>query len=225
MEKGETRINKFYVVLAVVILILLIITFLFSGNQITRAIVSYEYLTDGWDDSGDRYNSERLLGLEKQSSIKYSKDSDDIYSSFLTVTTIKTLFALNEEELIEKTEETITQSAIEQNITLNETSRFKGSRFLNNQHKTIYVIYNGSIVKNDVSEEVILFGETWNCAQSDTSIICIGFSQITDDLNALGYNYTDLVKIIGDKDGTFVERFDSSDFITQNGLIFNVKCH
>ena len=224
MERGEQRINKFYIMLAVVVLILLIITFLFSGNQITRAIVESKYLTDGWDDSGDRFYSERFFGLEKQASIKYSNEHDNS-SSFLTVTTIKTLFSLNEEELIEKTEETITESAVEKNITLNQTSRFKDSRVLSSLHKSIYVMYTGSIVKNNISEEVVLYGETWNCAQSGTSIICIGFSQITNNLNSSVYEYMDLAKVIGDPGGTFVEHFDSSNFITEDSLIFKVKCH
>ena len=225
MDRGDGRLNKFYVALTFLVIILLVVTFIFSGNQLIRAIVESDYLNEGWDDSGERYYSERFFGLEKQSSIKYSKNDGSSYSSFLTVTTIKTLFSINEEELIKKTEETIIQSADDKNITLNQTSRFESWRVLNNGHKSIYVIYSGNILKNNLSEEVILFGETWNCAQSGTSIICIVFSQITDSLNFSGHYYTDLSKIIGDKEGTFVERFDSSDFITQKGLIFNVKCH
>lgn len=223
MDKGDTKINKFYIVLAVVVIILLIITFLFSGNQINRAVVNSKYLTDGWGDVGDPTYEERFFGLEKQASIKYGLEDDD--SAFLRVTTIKTLFKISEEELLEKTDETIIQSASDQNITLNHTSRIEGSRDLANGHKTFYVIYNGSINSNNIYDEVVLIGETWNCAQSGTSIICTGYAKITDSANFLGYNYSSLAKILGDAKGTFESIFNSSEFITQNGLIFNVKCH
>ena len=102
---------------------------------------------------------------------------------------------------------------------------FKSSRVLDNGHKTIYVTYNGTIISNNYSEQIVIIGETWNCARSGTSIICIGFAQITDNSNNLGYNYTALAKVLGDKEGTFVQRFNSYDFIKDDGLIFNVKCH
>jgi len=225
VERGETRINKFYVALAVLVLTLLIFTFLFGGNEINRAIVDSEYLTDGWADLGDSTYVDRLLGLEKQASIKYGIEDDPDNSAFLTVTTIKTLFMMSEDELIEKTEETIIESAEDQNITLDESSRLKSSRVLNNSHKTYYVLYNGSIISNNVSEEIVIIGEAWNCARSGASIICIGYAQITDNANDLGYNYASLIKILGDEEGTFVGRFNSFDFITEKALIFNVRCH
>jgi len=223
--RGESSVNKVYVALAILIVILIMFTFLFSGNQLILAIVESKYLTEGWDDSGDHFYDERLLGLEKQASIKYGLDDDYVYSAFLRVTTIKTLFTMSEEELLEKTKETVIQSAAEKNITLNETSIFKSSRVLDNGHKTTYIIYNGTIILNNYSEQIAILGETWNCALSGTSIICIGFAQVTDNSNNLGYNYTALAKVLGDREGTFVERFSSYDFIKDEGLIFNVKCH
>lgn len=225
MVRGESSVNKVYVALAVLIVILIVFTFLFSGNQLILAIVESEYLTEGWGDSGERFYNERIFGLEKQASIKYEFDDDYVYSAFLIVTTIRTLFMMSEEELLEKTEETIAQSAIEKNITINETSMFKSSRVLDNGHKTTYVIYNGTIISNNYSEQIVIIGETWNCALSGTSIICIGFAQITDNSNNLDYNYMALAKVLGDKEGTFVQRFNSYDFIKSDGLIFNVKCH
>ncbi len=225
MDEGEQKINKFYVALAFVVLILLIITFLFSGNQIIRAIVPSDYLTDNWDDLGEATYEERVFGLEKQASIKYGIEDDYDNSAFLRVTTFKTIFMVGEDELINKTDNTIIQSSVEKNITLNQSSVLKGSRILRNGHKTSYIIYNGSIFSNNFEEKVVLIGETWNCPSSGTSIICIGYAQITDNENSLGYNYDNLAKIIGDAAGTFVNKFNEYDFIKQDSLIFNVKCH
>ncbi len=222
MDKGETKTNKFYVALAALILVLLIATFIFSGNQITQAIIEDIYLTEGWDDLGQRSYDERVFGLEKQASIKYGLEDN---SAFLRITTIKTLFMMSIEDLLEKTEETISQSAFNQNITLNQTSKLKGSRILINGHKTFYVLYSGSIVLDNITDEIVIIGETWNCARSGTSIICIGYAKITDNINSNAYNYSSLAKILGDISGSFVPRFASSEFIKEDGLIFNVKCH
>jgi len=207
--RGKSSVNKVYVALAVLIVILIIFTFLFSGNQLILAIVEFEYLTEGWDDSGEHFYDEGIFDLEKQASIKYGLDDDYVYSAFLRVTTIKTLFTMSEEELLEKTKETIIQSATEKNITLNKTSMFKSSRVLDNGHKTTYIIYSGAITSNNYSEQIVIIGETWNCARSGTSIICIGFAQITDNSNNLDYNYTALAKVLGDKEGTNVQRLNS----------------
>ena len=70
MDKGETRINKFYVILAVLVLILLIITFIFSGNEIVLAVVDSDYLNEGWGDLGEPTYEERFFGLEKQAAAR-----------------------------------------------------------------------------------------------------------------------------------------------------------
>ena len=219
MVRGETKINKFYVALAILVVMLIIIAFIFSGNQITRAVVEDKYLTDDWADLGMPTYEEGFFGLEKQASIKYGLEDDAANSTFLRVITIKTLFMISEDELIEKTEETIIESAVQQNITLDQTSRVKDSRVLANGHKTFYVIYNGSKLSNETYLEVSIIGEAWNCARSGTSIICIGYSEVKNN------DYSSLIKILGDPSGTFSKRFKSPDFANQEGLIFNVKCH
>jgi len=226
--RGERSANKIYVVIAIFVIILIIFTFLFGGNQLIESYIESKYLeSNGWYDSGESEYNERLLGLEKQVSFKYKlKKTDDKYPAFLTVTTIKTLFMMNEEELLEKTVETINKAVEEENIILDNESEYTNWRVLNNGHKTHYIIYNGTDISTNTTEDVVIIGETWNCAMSGTSIICIGGAQLTD--NASGNtdkNYTHLAEIIGDKEGTFVNRFNSFEFIKNDGLIFNVKCH
>ena len=226
--RGERSSNKIYVAIAIFVIIIIIFTFLFGGNQIIESYIESKYLdSNGWYDSGVRPEpNERLFGLEKQVSFKYESENDDTHPAFLTITTIKTLFTMSEEELLEKTFEIIDKAAEEENIVLDNRSEYTGWRVLNNGHKTHYITYNGTDISTNTTEDIVIIGETWNCANSGTSIICIGFAQLTD--NASGNtekNYTHLVEIIGDKEGTFVNRFNSLEFIKNDGLIFNVKCH
>ena len=80
-------------------------------------------------------------------------------------------------------------------------------------------------------DKIYYIGETWNCGVSGTAIICIGYAQITDNIdNNSNENYENFAKIIKDKEGTFREYFrnkvsDELIFQGENGLIFNVKCH
>jgi hypothetical protein len=85
-------------------------------------------------------------------------------------------------------------------------------------------------LSENIAEQVRFIGETWNCDKSGTSVICIGYAQVTNnsDYNS-EFNLTYWAKIIGDKDGTFLQKYPSyfsfGSFIDSNGLIFNVKCH
>ena len=229
VSRGERSSNKIYAAIAIFVIIIIIFTFLFGGNQIIEAYIESKYLeSNGWFDSGVRQEpNERLFGLEKQISFKYEVEKDDDnHPAFLTVTTIKTLFMMSEEELLEKTVETINNAAEEENIVLDNESEYTGWRVLSNGHKTHYITYNGTDISTNTTEDIVIIGETWNCAMSGTSIICIGFAQLTDNASGnTNKNYTHLAEIVGDKEGTFVNRFNSFEFIKSDGLIFNVKCH
>ena len=218
MALNEDRKNKyFYTAISIIVIALIIIIVILSSNSITEAYVNDEYIASGWtEDIEDRYYEVKLFGLEKQASFTYRIDSN--FSSYLTVSTIKTLFLMNENELFDKTIETIKTEAENQNIILNASSKITGSRVLNNSHKTNYVIYEGE----EGLEDIMIIGESYNCGNSDTSIICIGYSQTT-------YNNTENLenwaKIIKDKDGTFEDIYGSDMFTGRDGLIFNVICH
>jgi len=227
MSRGE-GISKIYIAIAVFIILLIIFTILFSGNQLTWAIIDDNCLVEGWKDSGESVYHDRLFGLEKQGSLKYIIDEnvDDRYPAFITITSMKTLFMMNEEELLKKTIETINQASLNNNITINTNSSYSGSRALINGHKTNYILFHGNKTYKNINEEIRIIGETWNCGSSGTSVICIGVAQITDNAhyNSI-YNYDHWVEIIGDNEGTFVNRYNSYNFINSDGLIFNVICH
>ena len=209
--KVERSQNLVYIAIAIFIIILIVLTVIFSSNQLTQAYISHEYLSNGWIDSGERNYEESFLGLEKQATFKYKIDEsyDVSYPAFLTVTSIKTIFMINEEELLSKTIEIINLSSKEKNITIDDDSKIEGERILNNRHGTFYVIFNGTYNSNNVSESIKIIGETWNCPISGKSVICIGFAQITDNYH--NNSYEDL------------QRWN--EIIDKNGLIYNVNCH
>jgi hypothetical protein len=212
----------------VFVFIIIIFTFLFSGNQLTQAYIDTKFLNNGWIDSGERNRIDRFFGLEKQDTFKYVVDSDfdNYYPSFLTVTTIKTFFTMSEEELLVKTVETIYNAANKNNISIDNESRYEGSRVLYNAHESNFVIFNGTESSGNVSESVKLIGETWNCPRSGTSIICIGVAQTTNNANEISREKLDhWIEIIGDDRGSFNQHYNSNSFTEPNGLIFNVKCH
>ena len=213
---------KIYGLLALIIVIVILVTILFSGNKLTEAYINDNFLVkNGWfEDINDRYYEERLFGLEKQASFTYR--INDNYPSFLTVTSIKTLFMMSEDELLKKTTETIKSEVSNLNLILDDNSTISGQRRLDNTHNSLYIIYNGTDNSLSSPEKIKIIGETWNCAVSGNSIICIGLSQITNESETSLVNWANIIKNI---DGNFVKIYSSSDFLGTDGLISNVKCH
>jgi hypothetical protein len=125
---------------------------------------------------------------------------------------------MNEKDLRDKTMSTM-EKAVAQGITIDNLSEITGERTLNNKHKTTYILYNGSDTTKNPPEKIKIIGEFWNCGASGTSVICIGFAQVTDYAHGNStVNTTKWAKIIKDKNGL-------AGFIGDDGLIFNVKCH
>lgn len=207
--KGGERENRLYIIIAIIITIVIILTVFFSTNTLTKAIIEDNILGVSWfEDIEERREESNLLGLENWASFTY-KNNDDSYPAYVTVTSIKLLLMMNEDDLIIKTEDTINKAS-GQSIFIDINNRFIGKREISKGHKTTYIIYNGNDTSKKPFEKIKIIGETWNCGNSGTSIICIGFAQITDNANnnsEINTIYWD--KIIGNL----------------NGLIFNVKCH
>lgn len=218
--KGIARDNLVYALIAIIIIIIIIFAFLFSTNQLVPAYIEDSTLGKNWgEDIDERQGSSSMLGLEKWASFTYRNDNDT-YPAYVTVTSMKTLFMMNENELFSKTVETINKAS-EDGIVIDENSSVTGNRALANGHKTYYIIYDGNDTSKNPKEKIKIIGETWSCSVSGTSVICIGFAQITD--NTHNNSIIDLTywsKIIRDESGTFGENYLKND-----GLLFNVKCH
>jgi hypothetical protein len=208
-NKGGERENIIYIIIALIIIIVIITTVFFSTNRLNIAFIEDSLLFDSWyEDIDERKDESKLFGLEKWASFTY-KNNNDSYPSYITITSIKLLFMMNEEDLLDKTELTINEAS-DQGIFIDYDSRISGVRVINNGHKTMYIIYDGNDTTKNPYERIKIIGETWNCANSGTSIICIGFAQVTNNAyNNSKVNTTHWDKII-----------DYGD-----GLIYNVKCH
>jgi hypothetical protein len=220
--KGGMRENKVYIAIAVFTTIVIILAVFFSSNQLTKAYIEDEILGDSWsEDINNREGDEQLFGLEKWVSFTY-RNNNDTYPAYVTVTSIKTLFMMNENDIRDETIETINKAS-EQGIEIDKNSEITGQRVTRIEgHKTGFFIYNGNDTSKESNEKIKIIGEYWNCEPSGTSIICIGIAWTTDN----AHNNSEIVttyweKIIRDKEGTFgLEKYKMDD-----GLIFNVKCH
>ena len=212
--KGDSGEYKIYGIIAIFIIIVIVLAIFFSSNQLTEAYIADNLLDATWsEDINERESDSKLWGLEKWASYTY-KNGDSMYPAYVTITSIKTLFMMSEDDLRVQTLNTINQAS-EQGIFIHEDTIVTGERVLSNEHKTIYIIYEGN---NTLGDTIKIIGEAWNCKVSGTSIICIGFAQLTNNSET---NTTYWIKIIKDKEGTF----GLVDFKGEDGLIFNVKCH
>ncbi len=218
--KVGLRENKFYLLIALIVLVVIVLAVFFSERDFTSAVVPSSYLDSGWyEDISEREMGSSFFGFEGWHSFTYCVNNDS-YPAYLTVTTFKTLFMMSESDLRDTVLDTIVESSSEQDIFINMSSKITGERKLKNGHKTMYFVFQGNDSSGNVSEDVMFIGETWNCGNSGTSVICIGFAQISDNLenNSLYFEYWK--KIVGDNKGTFGEEFKIGD-----GLIYNVRCH
>jgi len=217
-RKGVVGENRIYVIIAIFIVIAIVLAVVFGTAQLTPAYVPKDFLDEGWSENlDDRDSGSQLLGLEKWCSLTYRVEGR--YPANLTVTTIKTLVMMNENELRDKTIETI-EKASQRGVVINKSTEITGVRFLKNKHKTMYIIYEGNDTTKDPPEKVKVIGEVWNCGTSGTSIICIGVAQITNsNYNVSEENTSNWEKIVRDKNGMI------DDSIGEDGLIYNVVCH
>jgi len=217
--------NRVYIIVAIFIIIVIVLAVLFSGRELFSAYV--DTYGEGWSEIRSEWtHGSRLFGLESWNSFTY-RNNNSSYPAYLTVTTMKNLFMKNENDLKKETRETILKEASKQNINIDRETEISGERALKDGHFTMYIIYNATLsLSEDITEQIRFIGETWNCDISGTSVICIGYAQVTNNSEV---NLTYWAKIIGDKDGTFLQKYPSTfslgDFIDPNGLIFNVKCH
>ena len=215
---GGARENLLYILVAVVVVVIIVFAVVFSGRSLTSAYVSNDFLNVGWgEDLFERDSGSSFFGLESWYSITYK--TEGLYPASLTVSSYKTLFMMNEDELRDKTMETI-WAASEQGVVVDNGTKTVGDRFLRNGHNSMYIVYDGDDTSKDPVEKIKVVGEVWNCGVSGTSIICIGVAQVTDNLNNnTAVNTTSWKKIISGLNGE-IEGFTGDD-----GLIYNVVCH
>jgi hypothetical protein len=219
--KGEGRENRIYIAIAILIIVVIVFAIFFSSGPLTKAYLTDHILVDSWsEDIAERDGGSQSFGLEKWSIYTY-KNNDESFPAYVTVTSLKTLFMLSEDELLEKTIDTINEAS-EEGIVVDQNSKTTGVRAHKDGHKTLYILYDGNDTSKSPVEKIKIIGETWNCGVSGTSIICIGVSQISDYSNSqTELNMAYWAKIIKDEEGTF----GIGEYMGDDGLLFNVKCH
>lgn len=216
--------NRLYTIISVLVVVLIFVVIIFSSSETKEAVVSDEVLDEGWyEDGEERFFDSRFFGLEKHISFTYRQDNYS-FPSFLTVNTYKTVFMMNENDLFETTIDAIESSMQEKNVILDNQSVLEGDRVLENKHKTLYIVYNGTKISKNSEEKIKVIGETWNCGDSGTSIIVIGYAQVT---NNSVKNLSNWAKIVRDQSNTFgfYGGNDEYIFLGKDGLIFNIECH
>jgi hypothetical protein len=222
---GGWRQNKDYIIIAITVSIVIFFAIIIISNNVFQAYIPDKFLDEDWiEDASERSYDEDFFGLEKQASFTYKidKESSKLYPAYITVTTIKTLFMMSEEDLYDKTVDTLNEIAYRDNLIYNDSAVLTGSRVIfDNRHKTKYIIYEGIDNSTNINKEIRIIGECWNCGVSGTSVICIGYAQVTEYSNNLEFYFGNWAKIIADKEGTFGNDF----YKNLNGLIYNVKCH
>jgi hypothetical protein len=216
-DSSETRI---YIIIALIIILAVIFAVVFSGFQFKQAYIHHDFLDEKWfENLVERDSGSNFLGLEKWESLTYELDSD--YTAYLTITTIKTFVMMDEKELRDAIEDTV-EKAFKVGISLDNNTKINGERMLKNGHKTLFIIYKGNDTSDNINEQIRIIGEVWNCGKTGTSIICLGFSQISDNKHNKSEIFTTFwEKIIGDEDGTF----GNEGYKREDGLIYNVICH
>lgn len=213
IKKGFSD-SKIYAIIAILIIIIIVITVFFSSNQLNEAIIQDQILGIDWsEDISESEGGSNHFGLEKWITYTY-RNNEFVYPAYVTLTSLKTLFMMSEDELNDKTLETIIKAS-DYGIFINESSKISGVRALKNGHKTRYSIYSGN---NTSGEMIKIIGESWNCGISGTSVICIGVAQVTNN-SEINENFWK--RIIRDKIGTF----GTDDYENEDGLIYNIKCH
>ena len=214
--KSDSGESKIYAVIAIFIIFIVILAIFFSSNNLTEAIIEDNILGDAWSENlAERDGDSQLWGLEKWVSYTY-KNNDSRFPAYVTVTSIKNLFMLSEDDLRDQTINTIEQAS-DQGIIFDE-SKITGERASKNEHRIMYIVYEGNDTSIESYEQIKIIGEYWNCGVTGASIICIGFAQITNNSET---NTDYWARIVRDREGTF----GLGDFQGEDGLIFNVKCH
>jgi len=220
--KGSVKENRVYIAIAIFTMAIIILAIIFSTSQLIKAYIEDEILGEYWsEDIYERVEGSRLFGIEKWISFTY-RNQNKSYPAYVTVTSIKMFFMMNENDLKDKTFETINRAS-DQGIVIDKTTEITGQRLIKDEaHKTNYFIYDGNDTSNEPSEKIKIIGECWNCEKSGTSMICIGIARISDNAHGNSESITTYwAEIVGDKIGTFGNGY----YKTNNGLIFNVKCH
>jgi len=177
--------------------------------------VPNDFLVNGWYENISLRNTGlHFLGLEKWCNVIYEVKGK--YSASLIVTSLKSLFLEDENELYDILKNII-QENFKDKISIIESSKIMGERYNFNNHKTKYIIYD--CIDSEKQLAIKMIGEVWNCQTSGSSIICIGIAYTSNEENLTINNLSNWQKIVEDPYGNI------GNYYGEEGLIYNIKCH
>ncbi len=202
-------------ILPIIAFLIILLTILTGCISIKCPYIPDLIINEGWyENLSLRNTGTQFLGLEKWCSTVYQINGK--YPASLTVTTIKTLILIDEKELYKRIINTM-ENTFKDSIILNESTRIKGTRTLEKNHQTMYIIYDGISTKKN--EKIKIIGEVWNCGDAGISIICIGIAYITNNENPNVENTDNWQKMVIDPSGNI------GNSTGEEGLIYNINCH
>lgn len=211
MADGE---RKNYLI-PIITFIVVLLTILTGCISIKCPYIPDVIINEGWyENLSLRNTGTQFLGLEKWCGSVYQINGK--YPASLTVTALKTLILTDEKELYKKTIKTI-EETFKDSIILNESTRIKGTRTVEKNHQTMYIIYDGISITE--YEKIKIIGEVWNCGNAGISIICIGIAYITNNEIPNIENTDNWQKVIMDPRGSI------ENSTGEEGLIYNIYCH
>jgi len=210
------------IILVVLILGLLSIVFVILQNSINIPVahIPGEILSDEWyEDASLRTSRSYLFGFEQCRSVTYKFKNNDS-SAILVIITVKSLGSLSTNELAEKMDYFLQYYTKDKGIIINESSKRSGERVHPNGHKTTYMILRGERQYENITFNIRLISEAWNCDVSGTSVICVGYSYTTYKSETRVYEDNSRYKrIVEDQQGSI------DGLRGDKGLISNVVCH
>ena len=129
--KGEGKNNILYALVAISVVLIIFFTILLS-NQLTMAYIDDSVLIGWTEDIQQRDGNDNLFNLDKWASFTY-RNNDDSFPAYVTITSIKTIFMMSEDDLLDRTIEAI-NNAKKDGIIIDEDSFFQGKRKINDGH-------------------------------------------------------------------------------------------
>lgn len=184
---------------------------------------------NGWEKNftaSQREPTSEQNGLVKTQSLVYQDRQDPAYAGSLTVTTLRTLLAPNEDKLRATVQDRIAAEASAKGIRL-QGGPETGSRRVATGATSSWFVYNGTVATSGFfaqSAQVKVFGEIFRCDAQKTEVVATGLASTTDVRTIGGIpipsdpDYGTWSEIVGDPRGS-VEGYRGSD-----GLAYNVAC-
>jgi len=190
---------------------------------------------NGWasdadhSDASPRSESAGLVVRQTRAYADDGKGGNAGYPASLVLTTLRLFPTPSEDKLRDILRQQVQERAASQGIKVDQQST-GGARTLADGHRSLFFVFTGTVnstgplfTTRDATAKIV--GEVWNCPESGTSAVAVGFAQVTNTVRGPGgvpiqtnENTQNWRELVGDPSGS-VEGQRASD-----GLLYNVTC-